>query len=52
MEERLLIDLCMFRQVYERQEITEVFWILGDQNPAESFTNQLQLLHWKRFLKE
>lgn len=37
-EKRLLIDLCMLRQNYERREITEVYWIPTAQNPADSFT--------------
>jgi len=37
-EKRLLIDLSMLRQCYERREITEVFWLPGDQNPADALT--------------
>lgn len=37
-EKRLLIDLRMIRQSYERREITEVFWIPTTQNPADAFT--------------
>ena len=37
-EKRLLIDLRMLRQSYERREITEVFWIPTAQNPADAFT--------------
>ena len=37
-EKRLLIDLRMLRQSYERREITKVFWIPTSQNPADAFT--------------
>ena len=37
-EKRLLIDLRMLRQSYERREITEVFWVPTAQNPADAFT--------------
>lgn len=37
-EKRLLIDLCMLRESYERREISEVFWIPTHQNPADAFT--------------
>lgn len=37
-EKRLLIDLCMLRESYERREISEVFWIPTAQNPADAFT--------------
>lgn len=37
-EKRLLIDLRMLRQCYERREITEVFWIPTSQNPSDAFT--------------
>lgn len=37
-EKRLLIDLSMLRQSYERREITEAFWIPTKQNPADGFT--------------
>lgn len=37
-EKRLLIDLRMLRQSYERREITEVLWIPTAQNPADAFT--------------
>lgn len=34
-EKRLLTDLRMFWQAYERREITVVFWIPTAQNPAD-----------------
>lgn len=37
-EKRLLIDLTMLRECYEKRDITEVLWIPGDQNPADAMT--------------
>jgi hypothetical protein len=37
-EKRLIIDVMCLRQAYERREITEVKWINGDTNPADSMT--------------
>lgn len=37
-EKRLLIDLNILRQSYERREITEVAWIPGGSNPADALT--------------
>ncbi len=37
-EKRLLIDLNMLRQCYERREIVDVFWMPGDQNPPDGLT--------------
>lgn len=37
-ERRLLIDLWMLRERYERHEISEVFWILSRPNSVDSFT--------------
>lgn len=39
-EKRLLIDLSMLRESYERREIADVFWIPGDQNPADGLTKK------------
>ena len=33
-----MIDVMCLRQAYERREITEVKWIEGDTNPADSMT--------------
>ncbi len=35
-EKRLMIDVMALRQSYERREITEVKWIDGSNNPADS----------------
>jgi hypothetical protein len=37
-EKRLMIDVMCLRQAYERREITEVKWIDGNINPADSMT--------------
>jgi hypothetical protein len=37
-EKRLMIDVMCLRQAYERREITEVKWIDGNTNPADSMT--------------
>ena len=37
-EKRLMIDVMSLRQSYERREITEMRWIKGDNNPADSMT--------------
>ncbi len=37
-EKRLMIDVMSLRQSYERREITEVKWIHGISNPADSMT--------------
>ncbi len=37
-EKRLMIDVMSLRQLYEQREITEVKWIYGHHNPADSMT--------------
>lgn len=39
-EKRMLIDLQILRQAYERREICEFFWIPTAQNPADAFTKE------------
>ena len=39
-EKRLLIDLHLLRQSYERREIAEIKWIPTEQNPADAFTKE------------
>ena len=41
-EKRLLIDLHIIRQAYERREITEVCWIPTAQNPADAMTKEAE----------
>ena len=37
-EKRLMVDVMSLRQSYKQQEITEVKWIHGHHNPANSIT--------------
>jgi hypothetical protein len=37
-EKRLMIDIMSMRQAYEKQEIFEVRWINGNDNPADAMT--------------
>jgi hypothetical protein len=37
-EKRLMVDIMCLRQSYERREITEVRWVDGNSNPADSMT--------------
>jgi hypothetical protein len=37
-EKRLMVDVMALRQSYERREITEVKWVHGVNNPADSMT--------------
>lgn len=37
-EKRLMIDIAMLRQSYERRELAEIKWIHGDSNPADAMT--------------
>ena len=37
-EKRLMIDIMAIRQSYERRELSEIRWITGDSNPADSMT--------------
>ena len=39
-EKRLLIDLSMLRESYERREIANVYWIPSEQNPADGLTKK------------
>ncbi|POS87398.1 hypothetical protein EPUL_001112 [Erysiphe pulchra] len=38
---RLMIDIMCLRQAYERREITEIVWIPGHSNPADSMTKDM-----------
>lgn len=35
-----MIDVMCLRQAYERRQITEVRWIQGTTNPADSMTKE------------
>ena len=49
-EKRLIIDIICLRQVYKRQEITEVKWIKGESNPADSITKSKPTNALKRLI--
>ncbi|KAI1007193.1 hypothetical protein K3495_g1026 [Podosphaera aphanis] len=38
LEKRMMIDVMVIRDAYEEREITEIKWIAGDTNPADSMT--------------
>jgi hypothetical protein len=37
-ERRLMVDLALLREAYERRDITHFAWIPGHENPADGFT--------------
>ena len=37
-EKRLMIDVMAIRESYEREELAEIRWINGKDNPADSMT--------------
>ncbi|KHJ32066.1 hypothetical protein EV44_g3191 [Erysiphe necator] len=37
-EKRLMIDIMAIRQSYERRELSEIRWINGNDNPADTMT--------------
>jgi hypothetical protein len=37
-EKRLIIDIMVLRQIYERQKVFDVRWINDDDNPADATT--------------
>ncbi|KAF1935700.1 hypothetical protein EJ02DRAFT_460141, partial [Clathrospora elynae] len=49
-EKRLMIDIMALRQSYERREITEIRWINGDDNPADTFTKASPNRALERFI--
>ncbi|KAI1001416.1 hypothetical protein K3495_g6784 [Podosphaera aphanis] len=51
-EKRLMIDLMCLRQSYERREITEVMWIDGNSNPADSMTKSKSSAALQRLIDE
>lgn len=38
LEKRMMIDVMVIRDAYEERELTEIKWITGDTNPADSMT--------------
>ncbi|KAI0993907.1 hypothetical protein K3495_g14277 [Podosphaera aphanis] len=39
-EKRLMVDIMAIRESYERREISEIVWISGNKNPADSLTKE------------
>lgn len=39
-ERRLMIDIRAAREAYQREEISDIAWIRGDQNPADGLTKK------------
>jgi hypothetical protein len=37
-EKRLMIDIMILRQIYERQKVFDIRWIDGNNNPADAIT--------------
>lgn len=38
LEKRMMIDVMVIRDAYEERELTEIKWIAGNTNPADSMT--------------
>jgi hypothetical protein len=38
-EERLMIDLCVVKQAYERSKVETIGFVRGEYNPADVLTN-------------
>lgn len=36
LEKRMMMDVMVIRDAYEERELTEINWITGDTNPADS----------------
>jgi hypothetical protein len=49
-EKRLMIDIMALCQLYEQQEIAEVRWINGKDNPADAMTKSTPNKALERFL--
>ena len=49
-EKRQMIDIMALRQSYERREITEIRWIGGEDNPADSFMKAIPNRALERFI--
>ena len=37
-EKRLIIDIIIIRQSYERRELSKIRWITSESNPADAIT--------------
>jgi hypothetical protein len=49
-EKYLIINVICLRQAYEWREITEVKWIKGESNPADSITKSKPINALKRLI--
>ena len=49
-KKRLIVDVLVLRQLYERREIAEIRWISGSNNPADAFTKVSLNRALKRFI--
>ena len=45
-----MVDVMCIREVYERREITEVKWVDGNSNPADSMTKSKATLSLKQLI--
>jgi len=45
-----MIDIMALRQSYERREITKIWWINSNNNPANAFTKALPNRTLKRLI--
>ena len=49
-KKRLIVDVLVLRQLYERREIAEIWWISGSDNPADAFTKASPNRALERFI--
>ena len=49
-EKRLIIDIIVLYQLYERREITEIQWIDGKDNPTDAMTKSTPNKALKKFI--
>lgn len=49
-EKRLMIDIMALRESYQRREITEIRWIIGEDNPADAMMKATPNKAFQRFI--
>jgi hypothetical protein len=49
-EKRLMINIIVLYQLYERRELFEIQWINGEDNPANTFTKAKPNTALQRFI--